>query len=188
MDVPRSLRPRICNTTSLKEGPGYGFPAIKKHSDCDIEILKPPNFKVVKVQNSSGGMIEKVIVFLRDDPNRYYEYTICNSVNQTFYCYRCKPKCKNVKLQLFRDAKQGDFIKLSTTPHRCEPQIYDPSKFIEVESSATALSTPTPASMPRASQGSSSRTRISNGVSAAAAVAEGFRSVTRSTPNLRRKV
>ena len=111
---------------------GFGTPAINRRKNDDIvEVLKAPFCKIVNVQYGFK-MIKKVIVFTRDDPKLCYEYSLYTSVNQTYCCQRCKLQGIRVKLQLFENTADGDYVKLSSTSHRCEPQIYDPSKYAEI--------------------------------------------------------
>ena len=96
--------------------------------------MKAPFFKVLKIQIKTAaldGLVTKVIVFTRDDSKLCYEYALSSSAKREYFCEQCKQFYVHVKLQLIEDTANGDYVKLSNTPHRCEPQIYDPSKYVD---------------------------------------------------------
>ena len=112
------------------ESAASGTPAIKRLKNP--EVLKAPFFKIVKVQYGKSKMIKKMIVFSRDNPELCYEYSLGTSAKREYYyCRRCTLQGKYVQLRLFKDTANGDYVKLSTTLHRCKPQIYDSSNYSE---------------------------------------------------------
>ena len=109
-----------------------GASAVKKRkNDGDGEVLKAPFFKLVEVQGFRK-MVKNMIVFTRDDPKLCYEYSLRDSTQQTYYCQRCQQQGVHVRLRLFKNTPNGGCVKLSPASHLCEPQIYDPSKYVEI--------------------------------------------------------